>query len=174
MNAITTPALQTSLKAMLADIELAVAAPLAERHAVVADAIAGHVADPTLLEGIDCPACLERYTRYELYSDPAGRYAVVALVWGPGQMSPIHAHHAWCAFGVHRGVMTEMYYHNEGGETQPSATMLRVVGDTNAGPADPTQIHRLANLTCTPVISIHCYGVAFERMSTDLNLIYTA
>ncbi|MBE9606620.1 cysteine dioxygenase family protein [Acetobacteraceae bacterium H6797] len=163
-----------SLKAMLAAIEEAVSAPLGERHHAVADAIAPYVADPSLLDGMDIPVNPERYARYEIHNDPAGRYAVVALVWAPGQMSPIHAHNAWCSLGVHRGVITEMYYTNSDGETVPSATMLRVAGETSCGPADPTLIHRLANLSCSPVISIHCYGVAFERMSTELNKIYTA
>lgn len=175
MNALA-PALsaQHGLTTMLAAIEQAAQAPLGERHAAVADAIAAHVADPELLAGLDLPVNPERYARYELHSDPAGRYAVVALVWGPGQMSPVHAHNAWCAFGINRGVMTEMYYRSEDGETLPTATMLRVVGDTNCGPADVSLIHRLANLSNAPVVSIHCYGVAFEKMSTELNHIFTA
>src|SRR4030095_11912675 len=32
------------------------------------------------------------YARHLLHVDPAGRFSVVVMVWGPGQRTPIHAH----------------------------------------------------------------------------------
>ncbi|MGH8621700.1 MAG: hypothetical protein ACRET3_06140, partial [Burkholderiales bacterium] len=52
----------------------------------------------------------ERYARHLLYGDPRGRFAILSLVWDRAQMSPIHAHHCWCAVGVYRGMLTETYY----------------------------------------------------------------
>lgn len=101
---------RTPLETMLAGVAAASRRKLEERPAAVAEALAAFAAEPTLLAGHDCPCSPDRYVRHLLHSDPAGGYAVVALVWRPGQMSPVHAHKAWCAFAVHEGVLTETYY----------------------------------------------------------------
>jgi predicted metal-dependent enzyme (double-stranded beta helix superfamily) len=146
-----------------------------ERAAALAEAIAPAVADPALLAGLDCPCGAERYARHLLHDDPAAGYAVVALVWRPGQMSPVHAHRSWCALGVQQGTLTETYYAaQEGKLPEPVTARLLRPGDTSHGAADPRLIHRLANLSCETAVSLHCYGVAFERMATDLNLVLAA
>jgi predicted metal-dependent enzyme (double-stranded beta helix superfamily) len=162
---------RTVLETMLAEIAQAARMALPERDRAVADAIGAFVCRPELLDGRDCPCCPERYMRHLLHSDPAGGYAVVALVWRPGQMSPVHAHRTWCAFGVHSGVLTETYY--EAGEPPlPSATRLLAPGATGHGPADAGQIHRLANLSCRTAISVHCYGVGFDRFGDGVNEVF--
>lgn len=160
------PALQT----MLASIAEGARRPLADRPAAVAAAITAFARNPDLLDGLDLPCCPERYVRHLLRADPDGGYAVVALVWRPGQMSPVHAHRTWCAFGVQQGVLTETFYES-GDPPVPRATRLLGPGGTGSGPADPGQIHRLANLSCRVAISIHCYGVAFDRFGADVNLV---
>jgi hypothetical protein len=107
---------------LLADIRIAARAPLAERDRAVAAAIAPHLDDPKLLADKDCPCCPDRYIRHLL--DEGDGYAVVALVWRPGQMSPVHAHHTWCALGVHSGVLTEHFF-APGATPQPTAAHLR-------------------------------------------------
>ncbi len=162
---------RTALETMLAEIAGAARSPAPERG--MAEAIGAFVGRPELLEDRDCPCCPDRYIRHLLHADPAGGYAVVALVWRPGQMSPVHAHRTWCAFGVHAGVLTETYY--EAGEPPvPTATKLLAPGATNSGPADPRLIHRLANLSCRTAISVHCYGVAFDRFGQDVNEVVAA
>ena len=155
------------LDAMLGAIDDAAATPLAGREKRVAAAIAAHMADPALLAGIECPCDLQRYRRHLLHEGQG--YAVVALVWRPGQMSPVHAHRAWCALGIHRGCLTEHYY--EAGSLRPTAVHLRSPGDISHGPACDHMIHRLANCCAETAISIHVYGTAFERMAEDLNLV---
>jgi predicted metal-dependent enzyme (double-stranded beta helix superfamily) len=161
------------LETMLAGIAAAARGPLGMRPAAVAEAIAAFADRPDLLEGLDCPCCPDRYMRHLLQSDPAGGYAVVALVWRPGQMSPVHAHKAWCAFAVHRGVLTETYY-TPGDPPEPAATGLLRPGDASHGAADPHLIHRLANLSCRTAISIYCYGVGFDRFGQDVNTVFAA
>jgi predicted metal-dependent enzyme (double-stranded beta helix superfamily) len=160
---------------MLAGIDAAARLPEHDRPGAVAAAIQAFAADPALLEGLDCPCCPDRYVRHLLHSDPAGGYAVVALVWRPGQMSPVHAHRTWCAFAVHQGALTETYYTQADGDLPvPAATKLLMRGEGSHGPADPALIHRLANLSCRTAISIHCYGVAFDRFGQDVNEIHAA
>jgi predicted metal-dependent enzyme (double-stranded beta helix superfamily) len=145
------------------------------RPSALAEALAPWLGDPALLAGLDCPCGAEHYARHLLHDEPEAGYAVVALVWRPGQMSPVHAHRSWCALGVHQGTLTETYYAvQEGQLPEPAATRLLRPGDTSHGAADPRLIHRLANLSCETAVSLHCYGVAFERMATELNLVLAA
>jgi predicted metal-dependent enzyme (double-stranded beta helix superfamily) len=161
---------RTAMQSMLAEVAAA-ARQGSGREAAVAAALASGAARAELLDGRDCPCSPERYVRHLLHSDPEGGYAVVALVWRPGQMSPVHAHKTWCAFAVHQGVLTETYY--EPGEPPvPTATKLLAPGGSSHGPADPRLIHRLANLSCRTAISIHCYGVEFDRFGSDVNLVF--
>jgi predicted metal-dependent enzyme (double-stranded beta helix superfamily) len=167
---------RTNLDIMLAQVTQAARSPLESRSAAVAEALADFVQDPQLLAGVACPCCPDRYIRHLLHADPQGGFAVVALVWRPGQMSPIHAHHTWCALGVHRGTLTESFYQRgeEGQDPATTATCLRRAGDVSHGPADPDLIHRLANLGGTNALSIHVYGVPYEQFGSDVNLVYAA
>jgi predicted metal-dependent enzyme (double-stranded beta helix superfamily) len=164
---------RTALETMLAEIAAAARQPLDTRHVAVAEAIGAFVTRPELLDGHPCPCSPDRYVRHLLHQDAAGAYAVVALVWRPGQMSPVHAHRTWCAFGVARGVLTETWY-APGDPPVPTATRLLAPGGTGHGPAGPDAIHRLANLGCGTALSIHCYGVGFDRFGSDVNEIFAA
>lgn len=161
---------RTALQSMLSAVALGARRPVEDRHTAVAAAIGAFAREPGLLDGLDLPCCPDRYVRHLLHADPEGGYAVVALVWRPGQMSPVHAHRTWCAFGVWQGVLTETYY-APGDPPVPQETRLLAPGATGEGPADPRLIHRLANLSCRNAVSIHCYGVGFERFGAEVNLV---
>jgi predicted metal-dependent enzyme (double-stranded beta helix superfamily) len=166
VNAITR--IGTTLDAMLDAIAEAASTPLPQRPAAVAAAIARHAAQPNLLAGRDCPCNPDRYIRHLLGEGPG--YAVVALVWRPGQMSPVHAHRTWCALGVHAGTLTEHFF-TSGTPPRPSAAILRRPGETSHGGADPDLIHRIANCSAETAISIHVYGVAHDELAQGVNLI---
>jgi predicted metal-dependent enzyme (double-stranded beta helix superfamily) len=166
-------AARTALDAMLARIAAALRGTQGDPSAAVAAAIGAHVADPTLLLGRACPCRAEGYIRHLLYEEPEEGWAVAALVWRPGQMSPVHAHHAWCAFGVHRGVLTETFF-MPGEPPVPTGIALRRPGDTSCGPPRPDAIHRLANLGTETAISIHAYGLPYGRFAADLNRVLAA
>ena len=171
MNLILT---RSPLDTMLSEIAAAVRGAPARRHAAVAEAIGQAVLDPCLLERHDCPCSPTSYVRHLLYADDAAGYAVVALVWRPGQMSPVHAHKTWCALGVHRGTLTETFYAAGENDPVPTHTRLCPPGTISCTPPDPGSIHRLANLSCREAVSIHCYGAAIERMAEEVNLVYSA
>ena len=169
----TLSALDTMLAGIAQLVRGAARAAEAERPRRVGEAMAAFAAQADLLAGRDCPCRPESYVRHLLHNDPHGQYAVVALVWRPGQMSPVHAHKTWCALAVHQGVLSETYY--EPGEAPwPTATRLLGPGDASHGAADPGLIHRIANLSCRTAISIHCYGTAFERFADGVNDIHAA
>src|SRR5262249_3125450 len=96
----------------------------------------------------------DHYCDHTLYVEPAGAFSILAVVWRPGQITRIHDHITWCAFGVIQGCEYEELYdaelnllgHNE-----------NHVGDVS-GFAPPGDIHRVHNTSQTTAISIHVYG----------------
>jgi predicted metal-dependent enzyme (double-stranded beta helix superfamily) len=169
-------AARSSLDAMVAGIAAALRGAPDDPSAAVAEVLGAYASDPMLLAGRDCPCRAETYVRHLLHEDPEGDWAVAALVWRPGQMSPVHGHHVWCAVGFHRGILTETFYDpgTEGRVPVPCGTVLRRPGDVTCGPPRPDVIHRLANLGTETAISIHAYGLPYGRFCTDLNRILAA
>jgi len=47
----------------------------------------------------------QKYTRHLLHADAEDRFSLLALVWKPGQGTPIHDHPSWGVIGVLRGRM---------------------------------------------------------------------
>jgi predicted metal-dependent enzyme (double-stranded beta helix superfamily) len=111
------------------------------------------------------------YARHVLYSDPAGRFTVVSIVWSPGQFSPTHAHHAWCAYAVHENVLEETLYawDDASATALPTRNEIRRCGYGCFAHAGLDQIHRLGNSCAEPAISIHVYGVEREQVCTHVN-----
>jgi predicted metal-dependent enzyme (double-stranded beta helix superfamily) len=48
-----------------------------------------------------------------LHVEPDGSFSTVALVWLPGQVTPVHDHVSWCVVGVYRGDEEEIRYRME-------------------------------------------------------------
>ncbi|MBR0652915.1 cysteine dioxygenase [Roseomonas terrae] len=164
-----------TVDAMAGSIAEALREAPADPAAAVAVVLGLYAGDPTLLAGHHCPCRAETYIRHLLHEDPEDGWAVAALVWRPGQMSPVHAHNAWCAVGVHRGVLTEAFYDppaEPGAAPVLSGTVLRRPGDTSHGSARADAIHRLANLGTETAISIHAYGLPYGRFCSDLNRLF--
>src|SRR5204863_356084 len=50
------------------------------------------------------------YTRNLIYAAPDKGLSLYALVWLPGQWTPVHDHGSWGVVGVHEGVLEERSY----------------------------------------------------------------
>jgi predicted metal-dependent enzyme (double-stranded beta helix superfamily) len=142
------------------------------RDRIVA-ALAAAAADPALVTAEQCQPQADCYARHVLWGDPDRRFTVLALVWAPGQFSPPHAHHAWCAYAVRAGTLSETLYGFDSvvGTARPLRVAARSAGYACFAQAGLDQIHRLGNAGTEPAISIHVYGVARERIATDVNRI---
>ena len=162
-----------ALDQLIAAVTAAADAPLAECDSAVAAALRPFLARADLLDGRGCTPRAERYARHLLHADPASRFAILALVWTPGQASPIHAHRAWCAFGVHRGTLTESYFDPPTGDVAPvwRDDVKRLAGECGHDAAGPG-VHRLANRQAADAVSIHVYGVAADAIETGVNRVY--
>jgi predicted metal-dependent enzyme (double-stranded beta helix superfamily) len=159
----------TSLEKLCADVADAVTGPLSPRNQRVALALAPYLRLPDLLPDSACRCSPDRYVRHLLYAGID--YTVLALVWRPRQMSPVHAHQTWCAFGMYRGWMVETFFAPGPPGTEPRGCVQRRVGDISHASADPDSMHRLANLGTETAISIHVYGAPYDRLGDQVNQI---
>ena len=91
-----------------------------------------------------------------LHAEPA--FSVKAVVWRPGQLTSIHDHVAWCAFGVIQGVEYETLYRDHGDHLTEIGRVANQVGEVS-GFAPPGDIHRVHNTGDVTAISLHVYGV---------------
>lgn len=133
-------------------------------------------AEDTLLTPAQCEGAANGYRRHLLIADPQGRYAAAALVWQPGQASPVHGHRTWCGYAVLDGALREtLYAWDEATEhAQPLRTQAREAGAVSYVRAGLNAIHRLANDGARPAVSLHVYGVAGEHIATGVNRLVTA
>lgn len=147
---------------------------------IVRAALAEAAADPALLSAAQREGHADTYRRHLLAADPHGRYALAALVWQPGQASPVHAHHTWCGYAVVAGTLAETVYAWDA-DTHcaiETRTRLRPAGAVSFTRAGHTGIHRLGNPAhadtdadahASPAVSLHLYGVCGTRIATHVN-----
>jgi predicted metal-dependent enzyme (double-stranded beta helix superfamily) len=136
----------------------------------VRSALERAASDDCLLSAAQRETSAHCYARHVLYSDPVGRFTILAIVWGAGQFSPPHAHDTWCAYAVYDGPLQEtVYAANAALLAKPVCTEVRNPGYSCFAGAGLDQIHRLGNSGPTPAISIHVYGVERDRVSTHVN-----
>ena len=127
----------------------------------------------SLLSGEQLEGRAEGYTRHVLYAHPQGLFTVMALVWRPGQITPVHGHYTWCAYYILEGDMREEHFSwdAENRRAAPAGQVARPQGDAAASHAGMDRIHRLRNDSPRTAVSIHVYGVASPRVSTHVNRI---
>src|SRR5262245_8516775 len=74
---------------------------------IVARELKGHLPTGDVLSAEQRAGDPSRYRSHVLHVEPDGNFSIVALVWRPGQVTPIHDHVTWCVFGVVRGIEHE-------------------------------------------------------------------
>src|ERR1700744_5359616 len=91
------------------------------------------------------------YQSHLLYAEPGGSFSVSAMVWLPGQQTPVHDHVAWCVTAVLQGREHEDIFAPAAGEPPAGGPALRLVarnvnlpGSVSAF-APPGDIHRVRN-----------------------------
>lgn len=140
-------------------------------EAQIKDALTRAVREPALLSADQRRPDAGHYARHVIYSDPAGRFTILAIVWDGGQFSVPHAHHTWCAYAVYDGDLEETLFawDHERSEAKPLRTQARRTGYSCYAAAGLDQIHRLGNPGTKPAISIHVYGVERDCIATHVN-----
>jgi predicted metal-dependent enzyme (double-stranded beta helix superfamily) len=115
---------------------------------------------------------LRQYRQHLLHVSPCRRLSIVALVWLPGQSTPVHDHVAWCIVGVYEGRERETRYRAIEGR---GPRYLEAVDSIDARPGHveviiPTveDIHAVTAVGEGPTISIHVYGADIERLGSSI------
>ncbi len=131
------------------------------------------VVQPGVLPAAACEGSPDRYTQHVLHVAPDRSHSVVALVWYPGQRTPIHDHVSWCVVGVYEGEESQTFYRLAGDEGD---VCLVETGRETARPGSCTSlippaenIHCVANAGSGRAISIHVYGADIERLGSSIN-----
>jgi 3-mercaptopropionate dioxygenase len=108
-----------------------------------------------------------------LHAEPDGAFSIVALVWLPGQITPIHDHVTWCVFGVIQGIEYEELFtlDEANGCLVPAGKNANWPGDVS-GFAPPGDIHRVRNVGSRVAISIHIYGTDVSRIGSSVRRYY--
>ena len=102
-------------------------------------------------------------------------FSVMGGNWQPGQTTPIHDHLTWAVVGVVEGEERESIFRRTDDHYDPKRATLELVSErTNPSGhvtvLGKTAIHKIDNITSTPSLSLHMYGLDIgtaERHSYD-------
>jgi 3-mercaptopropionate dioxygenase len=142
---------------------------------LVAAQLGLHLPGPGILTPSEREGSADGYVCHTLHTEPDGSFSVCALVWRPGQQTPIHDHVAWCVTGVVQGAeYEELFALRDGGTTL--AEVGRNVNGTGevSGFAPPGDIHRVRNHGAGVAISLHVYGADIARHGSSIRRCYDA
>src|SRR5580693_5133 len=151
-----------------------------QRHAdwertaqLVADELRGHLPTANILTAAERAGDPAGYRCHLLLVEPDGSFSVTAMVWRPGQVTPIHDHVTWCVFGVIQGAEYEELY-----ALTADGRRLALVGRNRndvgmvSGFAPPGDIHRVRNHGEGVAISVHVYGADITRLGSSIRRVY--
>jgi predicted metal-dependent enzyme (double-stranded beta helix superfamily) len=114
----------------------------------------------------------DSYRQHLVHVSADRRMSVVALVWRPGQRTPIHDHVSWCVVGVYRGVEQETRYrlvqHGAREHLDPVETIEAYPGHVEALVPPAENIHMVEAGGSGLTISIHVYGADIERLGSSV------
>jgi predicted metal-dependent enzyme (double-stranded beta helix superfamily) len=136
-------------------LETAIAVKEALEHAV---RTGGEIIPAQFLE----PA-RDRYARRLIYMGEGRRFSLLAMVWNPGQGTPLHDHGgAWCVECIYRGSMRSTNYLFEGEregiyQFRKKCMNFDVQGDASAL-VPPLDHHVLDNPGDSPSVTLHVYA----------------
>jgi predicted metal-dependent enzyme (double-stranded beta helix superfamily) len=159
------------------------AAEFSSTHAEAADCVEGLA--PLMLELIDQAdeflqpqhyrSSAEGYTRNLIRALPEQGMSLYALVWRPGQWTPVHDHGSWGVVGVVEGVLEERSYVRVSPERGSDSDIdlvrggivLLKTGAVTSFVPNPDHIHITGVPADRPrAVSLHLYG----RTMNDFNI----
>jgi predicted metal-dependent enzyme (double-stranded beta helix superfamily) len=149
-------------------------------HAMAAAAKAslrGYLCESALLSPEHQVGSNLHYNRHLLYADPGRQFSILAIVWQPGQCTPIHGHTAWGAVGVWTGnPYCEVF--DTGIDSQPRMHLrpkmkLRLhPGDLSTVQPGIDDVHRIGNDSYTKAVTVHVYGRDLLASPGSINITF--
>jgi predicted metal-dependent enzyme (double-stranded beta helix superfamily) len=139
----------------------------------VAAEVQHHLPGPRMLTSGERQGDLAGYQCHLLHSEADGAFSIVAMVWRPGQVTPIHDHITWCVSGVLQGAEYEEIFalRRDGTVLAEVARRVNDTGDVS-GFAPPGDIHRVRNHGDGVAISLHVYGTDISRLGSSVRRVY--
>lgn len=116
-----------------------------------------------------------RYRQSILHVEHDGSFSVVALIWLPGQATPIHDHVSWCVVGVYEGQEHETRYRispEDGTSYLVEAGMVINPQGSVTALTPPGDIHRVENRGPGAAISLHVYGADIGKLGSSIRRRY--
>ncbi len=144
-----------------------------ETAQLVAGELCTHLPAADILTAAERDGDAAGYRCHVLHVEPDGSFSVTAMVWRPGQITPIHDHVTWCVFGVVQGIEYEELY-----ALDARRNCLAEVGRNQNRPgevsgfAPPGDIHRVRNVGDEVAISLHVYGADITRLGSSVRRTY--
>lgn len=117
----------------------------------------------------------DAYRQNLLHVEDDGSFSIVALVWLPGQRTPVHDHVSWCVVGVYEGDETEIRYRvaeDATGEYLVKAGTGVNENGSVEGFAPPGDLHEVWNSGDGLAISIHVYGADIRKLGSSIRRRY--
>lgn len=141
----------------------------------VAQRLAGYLSEGHPLPRQYRQGSPDHYTQHVMHAERGGNFSVVALVWLPGQSTPIHDHVSWCVTGVYEGEEHEQRYELRGSGER---SHLVPTAQTTSGPGEvcaltpPGDNHLVRNSSESVTISLHIYGADISALGTSVRRTY--
>ncbi len=143
--------------------------------AVVADLLRPYLSANDFLNAEQLEPSGDTYRQHVLHAETDGSFSIVALVWLPGQATPIHDHVSWCVVGVYRGAEHETIYRVDGDEADPHLVVTghatNPVGSV-AALVPPGDIHHVQNAGRELAVSLHIYGADIRKLGSSIRRRY--
>ncbi len=119
----------------------------------------------------------DSYQQHVVHVHPDGCYSLVALVWQPGQITPIHDHRCWCVVGVLEGEENEERFHlvqRDGERALVRTGLARQAAGAVCTLVPPQEnIHRVSSAAPTGVtVSLHVYGDDIAVRGSSINEVF--
>lgn len=147
----------------------------AETSSLVAEQLRLHLPKPDLLTPEQRSGNPDHYEQNVVHVADDGSFSIVALVWLPGQATPIHDHVSWCVVGVAEGTESEVRYRLCSECRDPHLVVAGGVKNPTGsvcGFAPPGDIHHVRNAGTDTAVSMHVYGADISKLGTSIRRRY--
>ncbi|NGY60749.1 hypothetical protein G7043_17605 [Lentzea sp. NEAU-D13] len=116
----------------------------------------------------------EHHVNYPLHIAADRSWSLAAVVWSPGQRTPVHGHETWGVVGIYAGAEREYRYAKPAADAReplvPLGDQVWERGQVTVCCTTDDDVHAVAAVGDVPTVGIHVYGAdigAIERRLYD-------
>jgi len=139
----------------------------------VAAAVRQNLPGPGILTAAQLRGDPAGYQTHLVHAEPGGSFSIAAMVWLPGQVTPIHDHVSWCVTAVIQGTEQEEIFALDADGFLTEAERRQNPPGAVSGFAPPGDIHRVRNVGGGVAVSMHVYGADLTRLGSSIRRVYS-